>query len=87
MALGKAGADRQEMHERIREHSLLAWESVQEGKTNPLVDLISHDSHILHFLSQETIISLLDGSGYVGDAPKRAMKMYEKIQEAIKGKS
>lgn len=87
MALGKAGADRQEMHERIREHSLVAWEAVQEGKENPLINLISHDTQILHFLDQETIISLLDGSNYVGDAPKRAMRIATLIKEAIKEKS
>ncbi len=87
MALGKEGADRQEMHERIREHSLVAWEAVQEGNVNPLIELISHDKDILHFLTKEAIIVLLDGSEYVGDAPQRAMKIRNKIQEAIKEKS
>jgi len=84
MALGKVGADRQEMHEKIREHSLLAWEAVQEGKDNPLIELISHDKEILQFLDEKTIVILLDGSEYIGDAPQRAMRIYNKIQEVIK---
>ncbi len=84
MALGKAGADRQEMHERIREHSLVAWEAVQEGKVNPLITIISEDDKILSFLDKNSILSLLDGSYYVGDAPNRAMRIASLIKEAIK---
>ena len=35
MALGKAGADRQAMHERLRQHALDAWEAVQAGTAQP----------------------------------------------------
>ncbi len=84
MALGKSGADRQEMHERIREHSLLAWEAVQLGKTNPLLDLITCDEEILSFLDKETITLLLDARDYVGDAPKRAVALSQKIKKTIR---
>ena len=46
MALVKAGADRQVMHEYLREHSLTAWGAVQSGNPNPLAELISHDPEI-----------------------------------------
>ncbi len=36
MALGKAGADRQAMHERLRQHALDAWEALRAGQPNPL---------------------------------------------------
>ncbi len=32
MALTRAGADRQSMHERLRQHALKAWDAVQEGQ-------------------------------------------------------
>ena len=41
MALGKAGADRQEMHEHLRQHALAAWDEVQKGQANPLVSLLT----------------------------------------------
>ena len=44
MALVKAGADRQEMHERIRERSMAAWAAVQRGEANPLADLLAADA-------------------------------------------
>ena len=40
MALGKAGADRQVMHEHLRRHALAAWDEVQKGQANPLADLL-----------------------------------------------
>ena len=36
MELGRRGADRQQMHEIIREESLAAWAEVQAGRANPL---------------------------------------------------
>ena len=50
MALVKAGADRQVMHEYLREHSLTAWDAVQGGNPNPLGELISHDPEITRYL-------------------------------------
>jgi adenylosuccinate lyase len=72
MALGRAGADRQSMHERIREHSLAAWAAVQRGDANPLANLLAGDSAMTGYLSAETIRGLMDASQYVGDAPERA---------------
>ena len=46
MALVKAGADRQVMHEYLREHSMTAWGAIQSGNPNPLAELISHDPEI-----------------------------------------
>ena len=37
MALVKAGADRQVMHEHLREHALRAWQAVQEGTAQSFV--------------------------------------------------
>ena len=71
MELGKKGADRQEMHEVIREESLKAWAEVQIGHDNPLKDNLMNDSRILEYLSAEEISALLDASGYTGDASMR----------------
>jgi adenylosuccinate lyase len=81
MALGRNGADRQEMHEVIREHSLTAWPFVQRGEKNPLLTLLSEDKRILEYLSKEEIISLLDASDYVGDAPLRARNIANSIKK------
>ena len=72
MELVRAGADRQAMHERIRSHSLVAWQAIRAGQPNPLPALLSADPAILAFLPAEQVAALLDASAYVGDAPQRA---------------
>ena len=71
MELGRRGADRQEMHEVIREESLAAWRDVQEGRPNPLKEKLMSDSRITAFIPEKEIGRLLDASAYTGDAAKR----------------
>jgi adenylosuccinate lyase len=80
MALGRAGADRQAMHERIRQHSLAAWAAVQRGEANPLADLLAGDAEITDSLPAEKIRGLMDASQYVGDAPDRARSIVRAIR-------
>ncbi len=72
MALVKAGADRQEMHELIRVHSLSAWAALNTGAPNPLVDALCADPTVTGYVGAEQARALLDASDYVGDAPQRA---------------
>jgi adenylosuccinate lyase len=72
MALSKAGADRQQMHEKLRQKAMAAWEAVQSGKPNPLVDVISADPVFLAFLTEAKLCELMDASHHLGDAPHRA---------------
>ena len=80
MELGKKGADRQKMHEVIREESLRAWVSVQEGKENPLKKALMENEEILSYLSKEEIEKYLDASGYTGDAEKRTELVLERAK-------
>jgi len=83
MALSKSQAHRQEMHERLRQHSLAAWESIRKGDKNPLAELISTDPVILKFLSKDEIYALMDFSDYLGDSPSRARAFALSIQERL----
>jgi adenylosuccinate lyase len=85
MAAAKAGADRQEMHEIIREHSLAAWAELAAGRANPLTEHLSTDARITQYLAPAQIIALLDASHYVGDAPERARSLAAQIRAAIRG--
>ena len=73
MELGRRGADRQAMHEVIRNQSLKAWADVQEGKANPLSVNLSEDPEILRYMSADEVLRCLDASDYYGDAPKMVM--------------
>lgn len=63
----KAGGDRQELHERIRELSMIAGKHVkEEGRDNDLLDLIAQDP--MFNLSREELEKTMDPSKYTGRA-------------------
>jgi adenylosuccinate lyase len=83
MELVKAGADRQAMHEQIRQHSLAAWDAIQRGEQNPLADLLAADPVVLGFLPVERVGALLEAGAYVGDAPQRARELAAVIGQTL----
>jgi len=83
MELGKRGADRQHMHEVIRNHSLAAWEEVQQGRPNPLASSLSQDPEVTAYIAQQEVVKLLDASGYIGDAPARTRMVKDMLSKAI----
>ena len=69
----KAGADRQEMHEKIRTLSMEAGRVVkEEGKDNNLLDLIAADASFPQ--TREELARSMEPSGYVGSAPYQVEK-------------
>jgi adenylosuccinate lyase len=83
MALSKAGADRQEMHERLREHAMTAWESLRKGQPNPLTHLVSQDPQINAYLGDGSLEFLMDATGHVGFAPERARTLASIIRKEL----
>ena len=63
----KKGGNRQELHERIRKHSMEASEQIKKfGKSNDLVDRIANDPAF--GMSKEEILKILDPSKLTGRA-------------------
>lgn len=83
MALGKVGADRQVMHERLRQHAMDAWESVQTGNPNPLLDRLAADPEILGYLPEAEVRNLMDVNSYLGDAPRRARNLASELRSLL----
>ena len=83
MALARHGADRQAMHELIREHAMAAWAEVAQGRANPLANRLCGDARVLAHLSADETRALLDAGGYVGDAPQRARALAQAVRSAI----
>jgi adenylosuccinate lyase len=79
MALGKAGADRQIMHERLREHAMTAWDLVQKGMDNPLAERLLMDQEILQYLDKDYVKELMQVNQHVGDAAPRALQLATSI--------
>ncbi|HBM79245.1 MAG TPA: adenylosuccinate lyase, partial [Clostridiaceae bacterium] len=66
----KMGGDRQELHERIREHSMEAARMVkQEGLSNDLIDRICSDP--LFKLNKEDVYRVLKPSNFTGRASEQ----------------
>ncbi|MCI9569012.1 MAG: adenylosuccinate lyase [Lachnospiraceae bacterium] len=78
----KAGGDRQELHERIRELSMEAGRHVKaEGKENDLLELIAADPGFN--LTLEELKKAMDPSRYVGRAPEQVDEFLEEVIRPI----
>jgi adenylosuccinate lyase len=88
----KRGGDRQELHERIRTHSLAAGSRVKdEGKDNDLLERIAADPAF--GLSAEEVRRHLDPADYIGCCPEQVERflrdcvqpVLDQYPEALKG--
>lgn len=84
VAAVRAGADRQEAHEWLREASLQAWEVVRREEPNPLRERIAGDERLLAFLPADELHRLMDADQYVGTAAKRARVLVADITAELK---
>lgn len=76
----KRGGDRQELHERIREHSMAAAQRVKmDGLNNDLIDRIKNDSFFN--LTNEEIDDIIDPKKFIGRAPGQVVEF---INEYVK---
>ena len=78
----KAGGDRQELHERIRELSMEAGRNVKEkGLDNNLLDLIAADPAF--GLNEEELKKTMDPAKYVGSAPLQVENFLKKVVDPV----
>ncbi|KMW16846.1 adenylosuccinate lyase [Enterocloster citroniae] len=78
----KAGGDRQELHERIRELSMEAGRNVKEkGLDNNLLELIAADPAFN--LSPDDLKAAMDPSRYVGRSPRQVEEFLEEVISPI----
>ena len=78
----KAGGDRQELHERIRELSMEAGRNVKEkGLDNNLLDLIAADPAF--GLNEEELKKTMDPAKYVGRAPLQVENFLKKVVDPV----
>ena len=78
----KAGGNRQELHEKIRELSMQAGANVkQKGLDNNLLELIAADDAFP--MTLEELQKTMDPSKYVGRAPSQVKEFVEEIVQPI----
>ena len=81
----KAGGDRQELHERIRELSMEAGRVVkEEGKPNDLLDRIAVDPLFTSLgVTRESLATVLNPADYVGRAPEQVTEYLNEVVRPV----
>ena len=78
----KKGGNRQELHERIRQHSMAAGKVVKsEGKPNDLLQRIANDP--VFGLTIEELNSIMDAKNFVGRAPQQTEEFIKNVVKPI----
>ncbi|GAA0069366.1 adenylosuccinate lyase [Clostridium sardiniense] len=78
----KRGGDRQELHEKIRTHSMAAAQRVKgEGLDNDLINRIINDGTFN--LSEEEIRGIIDPNKFVGRAPSQVVEFIDEYVNPI----
>ena len=78
----KAGGDRQELHERIRTHSMEAAKTVkEEGKPNDLLHRIAQDPAFN--ISEEEIKKIIKPENFTGRAEQQTIDFISDIVQPI----
>ncbi|MEK7448822.1 MAG: adenylosuccinate lyase [Planctomycetota bacterium] len=67
----KSGGDRQELHEKIRQHSMVVQERTKQGLANDLIDRLKADRSFQKVKSK--LSSLLDPKKYIGLADEQVI--------------
>ncbi|MBI5122516.1 adenylosuccinate lyase [Candidatus Roizmanbacteria bacterium] len=79
----KKGANRQTMHETLRDIAMIAWNDVQENKPNPMGELLKKNEIINQSLNENQIQDLLDVREHIGTAPERAKQLVSEIKKFL----
>jgi len=77
----KKGGDRQEIHERIRQHSIEALNQIKEGKENDLLKRIIQDNEIP--LSEKEIKDIIDPNKFIGRSVSQVDNYIKEYVEPI----
>ena len=80
MAAAAKGADRQALHEAMREASMQAWESIERGEANPLKATIAKDERVRAYLDEQQIDALMDPAAHTGAAAQRARDFAKQLR-------
>ncbi|MDQ6825880.1 MAG: adenylosuccinate lyase [Candidatus Eremiobacteraeota bacterium] len=77
----RSGANRQEVHEKIRTAAMEAWSALSRGEENPLGTLLTEDAAFTQRMDPAEIRRLLEPVKHIGTAAVRARKVAWEIGE------
>jgi adenylosuccinate lyase len=79
----RAGANRQEMHEVIREHAMTTWAQVQEGGPNRLGERLASDIRVTRHMPAERVKALMESTDHVGEAERWALAFADQVERYL----
>lgn len=80
----KNGANRQEMHEHLRDLSMKTYDNIQKTTQNNLFDNLKKDKQVLKYLTPLEIDGLTNFKNHIGFAPKKSAETALKIKKLPK---
>lgn len=80
----KNGANRQEMHEHLRDLSMKTYDNIQKTGQNDLFDKLKKDKGVLKYLTPLEIDGLTNFKNHIGFAPKKSSETALKIKKLLK---
>jgi len=80
MAAARGGADRQALHERLRELSMRAWEALEKSEKNPLPEMIAADPDVAKHVKPAQLKALMRPASHTGLAAERARAFAAKVR-------
>ncbi|MBI2430991.1 MAG: adenylosuccinate lyase [Candidatus Levybacteria bacterium] len=76
----KNGANRQDMHEALRDLSMQAWEAIQKSGENPLTNLLISDTRIASLINTKELKTLLDPKAHIGLAKDACEQLLQELK-------
>ena len=59
---------------------MIAWGDIQNGKKNPMIDLLIKDKLVSKYLNKNQLEKLMEVENHIGDAPERAEQLVKIIK-------
>lgn len=79
----KRGANRQDIHELIRSISMKAWDAVNKGENNPLVNYLKSDRIMSQFIKKNEIENFLNPASHLGLAQKHCQILLKELKNKV----
>ncbi len=77
----KKGADRQEIHEIIRQHSIKAQNQMAEGEENKLLSYLVSDNRLL--LNEDEINAVMNAKLYIGRSVEQVKELTSEVKKVL----
>ena len=81
----KRGGDRQELHERVRVHSMAATARMKDGEPCDLLDRLASDPAF--GMTRPELDRLMDPARYIGRCPQQVRALLDRIAPLLEGAS